>query len=103
MGVDRDFEFEFYHKWQRGTLNLITDVPGVRVGHTTRTDPEKGVHTGCTVILPHSGNLFRDKCMAGAAVLNGFGKSAGLIQVEDRKSTRLNSSHEIPSRMPSSA
>ena len=82
MGVDRDFEFEFYHKWQRGTLNLITDVPGVRVGHTTRTDPEKGVHTGCTVILPHSGNLFRDKCMAGAAVLNGFGKSAGLIQVE---------------------
>ena len=83
MGVDRDFEFEFYHKWQRGTLNLITDVPGVRVGHTTRTDPEKGVHTGCTVILPHSGNLFRDKCMAGAAVLNGFGKSAGLIQVEE--------------------
>ena len=41
MGVDRDFEFEFYHKWQRGTLNLITDVPGVRVGHTTRTDQEK--------------------------------------------------------------
>ncbi len=83
MGVDRDFEFELYHKWQRGTLNLITDVPGVRVGHTTHTDPEKGVHTGCTVILPHSGNLFRDKCMAGAAVLNGFGKSAGLIQVEE--------------------
>ena len=83
MGVDQGFEFELYHKWQRGTLNLITDVPGVRVGHTTRTDPEKGVHTGCTVILPHSGNLFRDKCMAGAAVLNGFGKSAGLIQVEE--------------------
>lgn len=83
MGLGQDFEFELYHKWQRGTLNLITDVPGVRVGHTTRTDPEKGVHTGCTVILPHSGNLFRDKCMAGAAVLNGFGKSAGLIQVEE--------------------
>ena len=83
MGLDQGFEFELYHKWQRGTLNLITDVPGVLVGHTTRTDPEKGIHTGCTVILPHSGNLFRDKCMAGAAVLNGFGKSAGLIQVEE--------------------
>ena len=83
MGLGLDFEFELYHKWQRGALNLITDVPGVRVGHTTLTDPEAGIHTGCTAIVPHSGNLFRDKCMAGAAVLNGFGKSAGLIQVEE--------------------
>lgn len=83
MGLGQDFEFELYHKWQRGARNLITDVPGVRVGHTTLTDPEAGVHTGCTAIVPHSGNLFRDKCMAGAAVLNGFGKSVGLIQVEE--------------------
>ena len=83
MGLGQNFEFELYHKWQRGPRNLITDVPGVLVGHTTRSDPAQGIHTGCTAILPHGGNLFRDKCLAGAAVLNGFGKSAGLIQVEE--------------------
>ena len=65
-----------------GKRNLITDVPGVKVGHVTVRDG-KDVNTGVTAILPHPGNLFRDKVMAAAAVINGFGKSMGLVQVEE--------------------
>lgn len=65
-----------------GKRNLITDVPGVTVGHVTVRDG-KDVNTGVTAILPHPGSLFRDKVMAAAAVLNGFGKTMGLIQVEE--------------------
>ncbi|UEM02479.1 P1 family peptidase [Skermanella rosea] len=64
-----------------GALNAITDVPGVRVGHLTRTDGD--LRTGVTAVLPHGGNLYRDKVPAAADVINGFGKSAGLIQVEE--------------------
>lgn len=61
--------------------NLITDVPGVKVGHATIRHGE--VNTGVTAILPHERNLFQEKVMAGAAVINGFGKSAGLVQIEE--------------------
>lgn len=64
-----------------GPRNSIADVPGVRVGHCTRA--EGAVQTGVTALLPHGGNLFRDKPMAAAAVLNGFGKSTGLVQVTE--------------------
>lgn len=64
-----------------GPRNAITDVPGVLVGHSTIAEGE--VQTGVTAILPHSGNLYRDKPVAAADVLNGFGKSAGLVQVEE--------------------
>lgn len=64
-----------------GPRNAITDVPGVRVGHCTLSDGD--VQTGVTAILPHGGNLYRDKPVAAADVLNGFGKSVGLIQVEE--------------------
>lgn len=65
-----------------GPLNAITDVAGVRVGHVT-LERGKDVHTGVTAIVPHAGNLFRDKLPAGVVVANGFGKFAGSTQVEE--------------------
>jgi D-aminopeptidase len=64
-----------------GKRNTITDVPGVKVGHTTLIDGD--VRTGVTAVLPHGGDLFRDKPVAAAVVLNGFGKSVGLVQVNE--------------------
>ncbi|BEP35435.1 P1 family peptidase [Variovorax sp. V59] len=64
-----------------GQRNAITDVPGVAVGHRTLDD--HGVQTGVTVVRPHAGDPFRDKVPAAAVVLNGFGKSVGLVQVEE--------------------
>lgn len=64
-----------------GSRNLITDVPGVRVGHHTVRIGE--INTGVTAVLPHDGNLYRRKILAACDVLNGFGKSTGLMQVEE--------------------
>ena len=61
-----------------GPKNSIADVQGVRVGHATLI--EGSARTGVTAILPHSGNLFTDKVPAGSAVINGFGKTVGLMQ-----------------------
>ncbi len=64
-----------------GPLNRITDVPGVAVGHATiDTDRHK---TGVTVIIPAEGNLFSRKLTAAAHVINGYGKTAGLMQVQE--------------------
>lgn len=63
-------------------LNAITDVPGVTVGHTTLIQGDR-VRTGVTAILPHSGNLFQKKVPAAIYVGNGFGKLAGITQVEE--------------------
>ncbi|OWK30471.1 P1 family peptidase [Sphingomonas dokdonensis] len=65
---------------QPGRLNAITDVAGVKVGHTTLVEGTR-VHTGVTAILPHGGNLFQDKVPAGFSVGNGFGKFAGSTQL----------------------
>jgi D-aminopeptidase len=64
-----------------GPRNSIGDVPGVHVGH--RTLAYGDIRTGVTAVIPHGGNLYRQKPMAAAHVLNGFGKSAGLVQVEE--------------------
>ncbi len=64
-----------------GERNSIADVPGVTVGHATLIEGD--VRTGVTAVLPQDGNLFRDKPVAAAAVLNGFGKSTGLVQVNE--------------------
>ncbi|MFC5387323.1 P1 family peptidase [Aquamicrobium segne] len=64
-----------------GPGNSITDVPGVLVGHWTRI--EDGVATGVTAIKPHDGNLFQSKVRAAVEVINGFGKSAGLMQLAE--------------------
>jgi D-aminopeptidase len=65
-----------------GSLNAITDVAGVRVGQVTLVRGEN-VRTGVTAILPHGGNLFRDKVPGAIFVGNGFGKLAGSTQVEE--------------------
>src|SRR5918993_4835111 len=65
-----------------GPLNAITDVSGVTVGHTTIIRGED-IRTGVTAILPHAGNLFREKVPAAVFVGNGFGKLAGSTQVEE--------------------
>ena len=65
-----------------GPLNAITDVAGVRVGHTTVTSGEN-VRTGVTAILPHEGNLFREKVAGAVFVGNAFGKLAGSTQVQE--------------------
>src|SRR6185312_7354343 len=73
-----------------GPQNAITDVADVRVGHVTLIEGSgplrRGVgpvRTGVTVVLPHGGNLFREKVPAGLFVLNGFGKCFGQEQLEE--------------------
>jgi D-aminopeptidase len=65
-----------------GTANCITDVAGIKVGHSTVIDGD-AIRTGATAILPHAGNLFQDKVPAALAVLNGFGKFAGSTQIAE--------------------
>jgi D-aminopeptidase len=65
-----------------GRLNAITDVAGVHVGHTTLIEGPL-VRTGVTAILPHGGNLFRDKVAGAVFVGNAFGKLAGSTQVAE--------------------
>jgi len=65
-----------------GPLDAITDVAGVEVGHTTIIRGDD-VHTGVTAILPHPGNLFREKVPGAIFVGNAFGKLAGSTQVNE--------------------
>jgi len=64
-----------------GPLNAITDVPDVRVGHETIL--EGRARTGVTVIVPHGGNVFREKVAGAVFVGNAFGKLAGSTQVRE--------------------
>ncbi|SHM60812.1 P1 family peptidase [Rhizobacter sp. OV335] len=64
-----------------GALDAITDVRGVALGHCTLADG--ATQTGATVLLPQPGDLFLHKLPAGVAVINGFGKSVGLMQVQE--------------------
>ncbi len=68
-------------KMPHGPRNLITDVPGVTVGHAT-VDAD-GCHTGVTVVMPHQNNPFTRKLTAASCVFNGFGKTQGLVQVDE--------------------
>jgi len=65
-----------------GSLNAITDVPGIRVGQTTVIQGDS-VRTGITAILPHAGNTFQEKVPAAIFVGNGFGKLMGSTQVRE--------------------
>jgi len=65
-----------------GPLNAITDVDGVTVGHNTVVKDDD-VRTGVTAILPHSGNLFREKVPGAVFIGNAFGKLAGSTQVNE--------------------
>ncbi|HIF23240.1 MAG TPA: S58 family peptidase, partial [Gemmatimonadetes bacterium] len=65
-----------------GEHNAITDVAGVRVGHTTVSDGVS-VQTGITAILPHGGNPYFSRVPAAIHVGNGFGKLLGVTQVRE--------------------
>jgi len=65
-----------------GPLNAITDVEGVRVGHATVVEGDS-VRTGVTAIVPHGGNVFRERVPAAIHVGNGFGKLLGVTQVRE--------------------
>ncbi len=65
-----------------GPLNAITDVAGVAVGHTTLIRGAD-LRTGVTAILPHAGNLFRQKVAGAVFIGNAFGKLAGSTQVNE--------------------
>src|SRR5699024_4722965 len=69
-----------------GAKNCLTDVPGVHVGHKTLHYPLENneyASTGVTAILPHGDNLFRYKVAAAAHVINGYGKTTGLVQLDE--------------------
>ena len=65
-----------------GKYNSITDVEGVKVGHTTIIEGDN-IRTGVTAILPHSENIFQSKVPAAIYIGNGFGKLAGYSQVKE--------------------
>ncbi|HKD46037.1 MAG TPA: P1 family peptidase [Candidatus Angelobacter sp.] len=65
-----------------GPLNAITDVPGVLVGQRTVIRGEN-IRTGVTAIVPHPGNLFREKVPGAVFIGNAFGKLAGSTQVNE--------------------
>jgi D-aminopeptidase len=65
-----------------GPLNAITDVRGVKVGHTTIVRGD-AVRTGVTAVVPHGGNVFQDKVPGAVFVGNAFGKLAGSTQVSE--------------------
>ena len=67
---------------QPGPANAITDVAGVRVGHTTLIRGDS-VRTGVTAILPHGGNLFQEKVPGAVFIGNAFGKLIGSTQVNE--------------------
>lgn len=81
MGLPINNKINLYEKYKKGKKNLITDIEGVKVGHVTIK--KDNINTGVTVIFPHEGNMFKDKVMAASYVLNGFGKSAGLLQIDE--------------------
>lgn len=79
-----------YWRLRPGSRNSIADVGGVRVGHATLIHgkgplvPGRGpVRTGVTVVVPHEGNLYKEKVVAAVHVINGFTKAVGLIQVDE--------------------
>ncbi len=65
-----------------GPLNAITDVAGVAVGQATVREGDS-IRTGVTAVLPHGGNLFRERVPAAIHVGNGFGKLVGVTQVAE--------------------
>ena len=79
MGIDAKWNLKI-GRMTHGTRNKISDVPGVTVGHCTLA--EGGIQTGVTALLPHPGDLFHDKVLAACHVINGFGKTTGLVQIE---------------------
>ncbi len=68
-------------KLPTGKRNLLSDVPSVTVGHFTLS--QNDIQTGITAVCPHEGNVFLQKKTAGCEVINGYGKTQGLMQVQE--------------------
>ena len=67
-----------------GKANAITDVAGVRVGHTTLyVDDDACVRTGVTAVVPHGGDLLHEPVPAAVHAINAFGKAIGTTQVDE--------------------
>ena len=84
----RHFGFQL-GRFPSGTKNSLTDVPGVKVGHSTiiegtgRRKPGTGpVRTGVTAVIPHD-DVYMERLIAGAHILNGAGEVSGLIQIQE--------------------
>ena len=73
--------FEIFKNSRKGILNKISDVKGVNVGHSTIRDGK--IKTGVTCIMPHDGDVFKEKLVANSYIINGYGKSLGLVQLEE--------------------
>ena len=80
MGIPAKWNLNIGHL-PHGPLNKISDVPGVTVGHCTLADGD--VQTGVTALLPHPGDIFHEKLLAASHVINGFGKTTGLVQIDE--------------------
>lgn len=81
---DNDFRIKRFVKvgrGQTGAKNNLCDVPGVLVGQMTLD--QNDYHTGLTVIKPHQDNCFNHKVVASSFVFNGYGKSVGLVQIDE--------------------
>lgn len=76
----RDYGVEI-GRLKTGARNAITDVEGVTVGHVTLSGAN--MQTGVTAVMPHQGNLFKEKLIASSHVINGFGKTMGTIQMAE--------------------
>lgn len=76
MGIDKKIG-----KLKKGKLNLITDVKGIKVGHKTLANGN--IQTGVTAIIPTENNIFKEKFLCASYVINGFGKSVGLVQINE--------------------
>ncbi len=68
--------------FQPGEHNALTDVAGVRVGHTTVWEGDS-IRTGITAILPHAGDLFAERVPAALYTANGYGKLVGVTQLQE--------------------
>ncbi|MBQ6933692.1 MAG: P1 family peptidase [Clostridia bacterium] len=81
MGIDTSKYNINIGTMKKGARNAITDVKGVKVGHVTLKEGD--ARTGVTAILPHEGNIFKEKVVAATYVINGFGKSIGTVQIDE--------------------
>lgn len=76
MGIDKKIG-----RLKKGKLNLITDVKGIKIGHKTLANGN--IQTGVTAIIPTENNIFKEKFLCASHIINGFGKSVGLVQVDE--------------------
>lgn len=80
MGISDELNINV-GKLRKGNLNLISDVAGVMVGHSTLASGD--IQTGVTAIIPQGINMFENKLLSATHVINGFGKSIGMMQINE--------------------